>query len=277
MAKKKSKELTEKEVENRQSYKKLKVNFWRTKLHSEELGIYQEMKYMAKTRLFSKNFDIEGVIEEDGEKKYIIAFNKDEWQERKDDDPVRLILRIFTIMEEGTKVGSGGNFHGGFELSITHSLIQSYEVKRPAPVFFINLPRDPYLYRVVRGWRLKGTRWTFPLLPEKKEDKFQIVTAKGVVGLGRDYDIFIGKKKIAKLDHQKVTNDVMIDIYDEDYSKDVNFIKMLLLFACMCKFMKEAEDMIDDLYKKMKDSGTSDYTPDRYELDLFKNPRYLKK
>ena len=45
-------------------FKKLKVNFWRTRLHDEELGVHQQLKYTAKTRWFSKNFDIEGVIEE---------------------------------------------------------------------------------------------------------------------------------------------------------------------------------------------------------------------
>ncbi|MFX0004738.1 MAG: hypothetical protein ACFE9J_14780, partial [Candidatus Hermodarchaeota archaeon] len=63
-------------------YKDLKVNFWRTRLHDEELGVHQQLKYQAKTRWFSKNFDIEGVVEEDGEKKYIIAFSKDEWEEK---------------------------------------------------------------------------------------------------------------------------------------------------------------------------------------------------
>jgi len=35
-------------------YKKLKVNFWRTRLHDEELGIHQQLKYTAKTRVFEK-------------------------------------------------------------------------------------------------------------------------------------------------------------------------------------------------------------------------------
>ena len=31
-------------------HKKLKVNFWRTRLHDEELGVHQQLKYTAKTR-----------------------------------------------------------------------------------------------------------------------------------------------------------------------------------------------------------------------------------
>ena len=29
-------------------YKKIKVNFWRTRLHDEELGVHQQLKYTAK-------------------------------------------------------------------------------------------------------------------------------------------------------------------------------------------------------------------------------------
>jgi len=56
--------------------KKLKVNFWRTRLHDEELGVHQQLKYQAKTRWFSKNFDIEGVVEEDGEKNILLLLVK---------------------------------------------------------------------------------------------------------------------------------------------------------------------------------------------------------
>ncbi len=268
--------VTPEESGKRQTYKKIRVNFWRTRLHAEELGVYQTLKYQAKTKIFKKNFDIEGLIEIDGEKKYVIAYNKDDW-ENKPDSERRLVLRLFTILEEKMGVGKGGNFKGGLELSITHSIIQSYEVKREAPVFFVNIPKVPYLIRIVKGWRLKGTRWTFPLLPEDKADKLQIVLAKGVLGVGRDYDIFIGKKKIAKLDSQRITKDVEVEIYDETYAEDKTFIILLTLFACICNFMNDTEKMIKKMYEKMKDDGTSDYKPNRYELDLFKNPRMMRK
>jgi len=283
MAKKKSEakeeapaEPEEEEDLKRQTYKTLKVNFWRTRLHAEELGVYQTLKYQSKTRYFSKSFDIEGVVEVDGEKKYIIAYNKDEWNEEPDEKK-RLVLRIFTIMEEGMGVEKGGNFKGGFELSMTHSLIQSAEVKEPAPVLFIQLPRTKYLTKVVKSFRLAGTRWNFPLLPEKDEDQLQVVTAKGKIGLGVDYDVFIGKKKVAKLDGQKVQKEWEIEIYDENYANDKTFVRYLILFGCICNFMKSMDKVISKFYKQMKDTGTTDYKPHRFEMDLFKNPRFARK
>ncbi len=254
------------------------INWWRTRLHAEELGVYQALKYRAKSKQFKPDFDIEGVVEIDDAKKYVIAYNKKAWQESKVGDPAkRLTIRLFTIMEEGLSSElKGGNYIGGIELSIAHSLIQSFEVKEAAPVFFIQTPSSEFLTPVMSSYRLAGTRWVFPLLPEQESDKLQLVVAKGVVGLGRDYDIYIGKKKIAKVDTVKTTKDVIIDIYDDQFAKDKQFVLFLTLFSLTTIFMKETEDMINEFVKKMEDSGTSDYKIPTNELKLFRNPRMMR-
>ncbi len=258
-------------------HKKLKVNFWRTRLHDEEIGIHQQLKYTAKTRWFSKNFDIEGVIEIDGKKKSIIAFNKEQWEE----SPIekkRLVCRYFTIMEETMdSKAKGGNFKGGVELSITHSLIQSFEIQHAAPVFYAQIPGVKFLIRFVRGWRLLGTRWTFPLLPEQKDDKLQMILAKGVVGPGRNYKLYIGKKIIARVDGHPIQKEYEIEIYDETYAKDKTFLRYMILFGIACNFMDGARKVIKRLYKKMKTTGTSDYKPPKNEMDLFRNPRMMRR
>jgi len=258
-------------------YKKMKINFWRTRLHDEELGVHQQLKYTAKTRWFSKSFDIEGIVEIDGEKNSIIAFNKEQWEESPLEEK-RLVCRYFTIMEETMdSKASGGNFKGGVELSITHSLIQSYEIKHPAPVFYAQIPGVKVLVRFVRGWRFLGTRWTFPLLPEEKDDKLQMILAKGVVGPGRNYKMYLGKKLIGRVDGHPIQKEYEIEIYDEDYAKDKTFVRYMILFGCACNFMDGAKKIIKRLYKKMKSTGTSDYKPPKNEMDLFRNPRMMRR
>ncbi len=258
-------------------YKKIKVNFWRTRLHDEELGIHQQLKYTAKTRWFSKNFDIEGVISIDGQKKNIIAFNKEQWEESPLEEK-RLICRYFTIMEETMDSrAKGGNFKGGIELSIAHSLVQSYEIKHAAPVFYAQIPGVRYLIRFVRGWRFIGSRWTFPLLPEEKGDKLQMVLAKGVIGPGRNYKFLIGKKIIARIDGHPIQKESIIEIYDEDYAKDRTFVRYIILFGLACNFMDDAKKIVKRLFKKMKSTGTTDYKMPKSELDLFRNPRMMRR
>ncbi|MFW9829808.1 MAG: hypothetical protein ACFFBY_02445 [Promethearchaeota archaeon] len=258
-------------------FKKMLVNFWRTRLHDEELGVHQQLKYQAKTRWYSKNFDMEGDIEEDNEKKYIIAFSKEQWEESPLEEK-RLVCRFFTTMEESLESRpKGGTFRGGIELSIAHSLIQSYEIKHAAPVFIMQIPGTINLVRLVRGWRLIGTRWSFPLLPEEKGDELQIVRARGVVGPGRNYKIYIGKKLIARIDGHPIQKEFEIEIYDEDYAKDKTFRTYMILFGCACNFMDGADKIIKRLYKKMKNTGSSTYKPPKNELDLFRNPRMMRR
>ncbi|MHA1727055.1 MAG: hypothetical protein ACTSYC_08760 [Promethearchaeota archaeon] len=261
----------------REVYKHVKINFWRTELHGEEIGIHQKLKYQAKTRYFSKGFDIEGKVEIDDEDKYVLAFNKEEWEETPKNQDKRLILRLFTIMEEKLDKRTGGNFVGGFELSILHSLVQSFEVRHPAPVFFVNLPNLKILPRIVKGHRLIGTRWTFPLLPEEKGDKLQMVVCKGKVGMGNDYNVYLGKKLIAEVNHQRIQKDVEIDIFDEFYAKDKTFVLMITFFGCALNFVDEIYKMVKKHVSKMKDTGTSDYIPPKPELDLFLNPRMVRR
>ncbi|MHA1670494.1 MAG: hypothetical protein ACTSV5_07920 [Promethearchaeota archaeon] len=256
---------------------KILVNFWRTRLHDEELGIHQQLKYQAKTRWYSKNFDMEGNIEIDGKKKYIIAFNKEDWEEKPVEEK-KLICRFFTIMEESMdSLPKGGNFKGGLELSVTHSIIQSYEIKHPAPVFFFQVPGIINLIRLNRGWRFLGSRWTFPLLPEDKEDQLQMVRAKGVVGPGRNYKIYIGSVLIARVDGHPIQKEYEIEIYDKAYAKDKTFRNYMILFGIACNFMDMAKKITKRHYKKMKNSGTSDYKIPRGELTLFRNPRMMRR
>ena len=165
--KKKPKKTTKKEAAagaapkpKKAVYKEMKVNFWRTRLHDEELGIHQQLKYQAKTRFFSKNFDIEGVVEINKEKKYIIAYSKESWEEKPEAEK-RLVCRIFTIMEEkitDAHTAKGGNYKGSLELSFTHSLIQSYEIKHPAPVFIMQIPRTIYFNNIIKTTKKKRNR-----------------------------------------------------------------------------------------------------------------------
>lgn len=261
-------------VETRRVFKRIKVNFWRTRLHAEAIGVYQAIKYMAKTRYFSKSFEIWGIVEIDGKEEYIIAYNEDQWHNSPVEEK-RLICRMFKIMEEEMGLGKGGEFQGGIEFSFTHSLIQSNEIKRTGVVFFAQLPSTRLLTQFVKSRRFIGTRWAFPLLPEQPGDKLQVITANGVIGPGRNYNIFLGNRKVARVDGQPIRLNYEIEIYEEALAKDKSFVKLLALFGCACNFMDEIEKMLKKMYENLKVTGTSEFAPPKQEIDLFKNPRMM--
>ena len=87
----------------------------------------------------------------------------------------------------------------------------------------------------------------------------------------------IGKKLIARIDGHPIRKEFVIEIYDEDYAKDKTFVKYMILFGCACNFMDGAVKLVKRLYKKMKSTGTTEYKPPKNELDLFRNPRMMRR
>ena len=51
------------------------IDFWLTNIHDAEIGIFQQERYMAKNRLFSKNLEIVGAVKEKGKVDGIFGYN----------------------------------------------------------------------------------------------------------------------------------------------------------------------------------------------------------
>lgn len=275
--KEKKEKKGKKEKKEEKVYKRIEVDFWRTSAHMSELGLHKGLKYSAKSRYFTNRYEIEGDITIDGnsDKRQVIAYNEKSWKAKTFEDR-DLKIRTFTPIKED----KGGNFTGGIELSTTESLIQSYHIKGdPGVILIVNLPQNKNLYRIIRSRRLKGWKFAFPLLPEKDVDHLRVFEIKGKVGLGLDFEVTEKERKIADIDGKKLNlgGKWEIEIFDEELSKNKTFTKILTLFACACKFLEVAEKTVKELFKKFDDPKSDfKFSPDKEELDLFKNPRRLK-
>jgi hypothetical protein len=104
-----------------------------------------------------------------------------------------------------------------------------------------------------------------------------MVLAKGVIGPGRNYKFLIGKKIIARVDGHPIQKEYEIEIYDEVYAKDRIFVRYLILFGMACNFMDVAKKLVKKLFKQMQSTGTTDYKIPKTELDLFRNPRMMRR
>jgi hypothetical protein len=89
--------------------------------------------------------------------------------------------------------------------------------------------------------------------------------------------LYIGKKLIGRVDGRPIRNEYVIELYDEVYAKDKTFVRYMILFGMTCNFMDGASKIVKKLFKKMKATGTSDYIPPKTEMDLFRNPRMMRR
>ncbi|MCP4761652.1 MAG: hypothetical protein GY870_07710 [archaeon] len=281
--KEKNKEKSKKEKKGKKkgkSIEKISVNFWRTKIHGTTMGMKVDLSYEAKSRQFSKNFDIVGKVtfngDEDGEKftTQVVAVDTKKW-----DDTKRLLIRTFTELKDN----SGGNYKGGIELSILESINTSHVAQKSLPVFIASIAGFELLTRMTKMRTVKGNHFFFPILPETGDSEkiVHFIRISGKVGMGDDFNVFDGEEKIAVIDDRKmdIGGKYDIKILSEEYQKNKRFTQLIILFSAVLKFMNDCEKDINELLDKIQDEkkfADFKYIPDPSELQLFKNPRRLK-
>lgn len=261
----------------RKNVSKIVVNFYRTKIHGATMGFKKELGYEAKSRQFTKGFDIVGEVSFNGNKgSQIVAINTKKWEDTSQGGK-RLLIRSFTKMEDE----KGGNFKGGIELSVLESINVSHIAKRSLPVFIMVIPGFEYLTRISKMKTLKGKKFFFPILPDDDIKHVRFIRLVSKVGFGDDFNVFEGEEKIAEIDDKKmdIGGKFQIKIISELYKSDKIFHQMIILVASMLKFLGDCEDDINSMLDKIssdKDIESFKYIPDSQELMLFKNPRRMK-
>ena len=78
-----------------QSRVKFEVSLWLTDSNTTEIGIYQQDRYRAKSRQFTKDMDILGEVKEDGKRVGLVAYRKDAWK-KETDMKRRMVIKLFT-------------------------------------------------------------------------------------------------------------------------------------------------------------------------------------
>src|SRR5262245_38211742 len=62
-------------------YSKYTVDLWWTDLNSVEIGFFKHSRHRAKSRQFSKDSDVIGAVDVNGERKGILTYRRGLWEE----------------------------------------------------------------------------------------------------------------------------------------------------------------------------------------------------
>ncbi|MBN2154996.1 MAG: hypothetical protein JW776_03035 [Candidatus Lokiarchaeota archaeon] len=260
--------------------KKCVVDFWLTDLHNAEIGIYQRERFMAKNRLFSRNLELVGKVIEGGKADSIFGYNSATWDDipEKDIGKKRLIIKWFN--EESVA------FLGSIEEMVAESITNSTGSDDTIACFRIVLPRYKYVINIMKNHtRLPkiGEIFSFCLLRDDgktKEKKWEIFTFdEKRITIGSDWEILLGDDRIlAKIDEKKLNIGGKFNVffYDEEYYKDVNFFRIVMLFTMMLKFKEEIFRQIIHIRKVMKNEQyILEISSD--EEKMMMNPRALRR
>lgn len=295
MAKKKTTAATKDPASKAQGRNRIQfmdVDFFRKE--KENLLWNLKVKDMrAQDRRFGANFGIIGDVEfnkdtvgNDDIRKQYIVIDSERWKlKEKNDQSSRLIMRCFddvvTDKDKDKKVG--GTFRGGLELSMIDSLNLSIAAKKPLPSLYMFLPQINTLTQFYEQRRIGFKQFVFPLYPIDKEPTrfFKMIAT---VGIGDDFNIFeVGRKgKVAHIDHKpfNIGGRFEVEIFADDLQTHKTFPQILILACCMIKFLDDIDKLVDSLLKDVFNDKEDDvgfqFNVNPEELELLKNPRYLK-
>ena len=152
--------------------------------------------------------------------------------------------------------------------------------------FRIVLPRYKYVINVMKNHtRLPkiGEIFSFCLMDEdkkRKQKKWQIFTFdEKRITIGSDWEVLYGEDRIlAKIDEKKLNIGGKFNVffYDEEFYKNVNFYRVVMLFTMMLKFKEEIFKKIKYIRKALKNE---DYVLEisSDEEKMMMNPRALRR
>ncbi|TFG19624.1 MAG: hypothetical protein EU530_05740 [Promethearchaeota archaeon] len=275
-----SKKKKEEKTPKKNFVKKVVVDYWLTDLHSAEIGIYQRERFMAKNRMFSRNLELVGKVAEEGNADGMFGYNSARWDDipEKDIGKKRLIIKWFNMESVG--------FLGSIEEMVAESIANSTGSDDTIPSFRIVLPQYKYVVNLMKNHtRLPkiGEVFSFAMMKEDKKanaKKWQIYTFdEKRLTIGSDWEVLLGEDRIlAKIDEKKLNIGGKFNVffYDEEYYKDLNFFRVVILFTMMLKFKKEIFRKIMRIRKALEDEKyVFEISSD--EEKMMMNPRALRR
>jgi hypothetical protein len=265
----------------------IEINFWRTDIHSAEIGIKRETERSARSRQFTKEMEEQGDITYTAQdRKEIIGLSMG-FFDLDDDSPLRqkygedaeknrrIVLKTFTELTDK----GGGRWTGTIEQILTESLVLSAGERDPLPVFIVNLPGFDYLTRIVRAHTLSGERYMFPLIDEETHKTRIFEISANRFSLGADFrveDVSTGKRVADINGHLlDIGGKWDIKIKDEALHDNNFFRRIIILFTCAVKYLPDANEALEKLLKDIKKGY--EFEPNGHELSLFYNPRRYRR
>lgn len=264
----------EKEEEKKKGrVKKIVVDLWKTGLHGAEIGIREKETRMSKSRQFTRDMDLIGAVEIDGEKAGHVGMRKDPWElpkkaKKEDEYKRRLIIKAFN---------ESGNWEGTIEELNAFELKNSIAVGEPQPAFMCVVSGTKYLTLIEKLHTRWRANYSFQLV-NPDESSVGLFTIKADrFSLGSDWYIEdVTGKKVAEVDGKvlDIGGEFEIKIFDEELGKNKVFVNTLKLFAATLKYLGDIEDKIKDTVDAIRKGYKLEV--EKSEIKFFKNPRLIR-
>lgn len=274
---KKKKEEEEKkrkkeEEKKKGSVKKIVVDLWKTGLHGAEIGIREKETRMSKSRQFTRDMDLIGAVEIDGEKAGHVGMRKDPWElpkgaKKEDEYKRRLIIKAFN---------ESGSWKGTIEELLGWEIKNSVSVGEPQPAFMCVVSGTKYITMIEKLHTRWRANYSMQLIDDSENVGLYTIKADRF-SLGSDWYIEdVTGKKVAEVDGKvlDIGGEFEIKIFDEQLGKNTVFVNTLKLFAATLKYLDDIEDKIGKTVDGIRKGYKLEL--EKSEIKFFKNPRLIR-
>lgn len=248
---------------------KFEVSLWLTDLNTTEIGIYQQDRYRAKSRQFTKDMDILGEVKEDGKRVGLVAYRKGAWK-KETGMKRRMVIKLFT---------DEVNWRGTMDLLLGRSMQITHGAKGfPVTVYSVNLSKHEQLIQVERSsykWWFQPERYSFFILKDGVPSFYRL--RRCWINIGDDYVLYDQRgKKIGKLNGRVLNlgGKWKCWVKKEHFSTELKYV--LQMFCTMLRFNDEAQHHIEGLVKDMNAGKLGEVKLEALESDLYMNPRRVR-
>lgn len=241
------------------------VDMWWTDINTTEIGIFQHARQRAKSRQFSKDSDIIGAVDVNGQRTSLLTYRRALWEDAEGMNK-RLVIKLFS---------ESMNWRGTMDMLLGRSLQLTMGARGfPVAAFMVNLAGHEQIVNVERSarkWPLIPEDYSFFIMQDKQARFYRL--RRDLIAIGADYSIYDEKNtRIGHLNGRVLNLGGRWDVRIREDHDNPRLNATLQLFCGMLRFRRAAERHIRELTRGIRRGGV-DAKIETQETDLYQNPR----
>jgi hypothetical protein len=257
------------EMDKEQTQTELTVDLRATGMHKDELGIHKIELKAQKDRQWTKDSDIIGTVDRDGEGFGRLVLRESIW---KKDDPLerRLVLKLFTMSDY---------WRGSIEYLQGESLLHSIAADEGVLSFVVVLNGSKSIARIrqiPQRKRLRGTIYALDMLDDDGNSRGFIIDDRRMA-FGSDWEIKdLQDNTIGEIDGKilDLGGKFKVRIFDGTLANDKVFNTVLALFAAVLRYTDGLYNILRKVEEKVAEGAVLKLEDN--EANLYQNPRRLR-
>jgi hypothetical protein len=241
------------------------VDLWWTDINPTEVGFFKKTRQRAKSRQFSKDSDIIGAVDVNGERTGLLSYRKGLWEES-EGMKKRLVIKLFS---------EGMNWRGTMDMLMGRSLQLTLGARGfPVSAFLINISGHEQVVSVERSarkWPLIPENYSFFIFDDNGSRYYRL--RRDWISIGQDYTLYDETNaRIGHLNGRVLSLGGRWDVRVREDHNEPKLNQTLQLFCGMLRFRAPVERHLRQLAREAR-RGRLDSRIDAQETQLYQNPR----